>query len=286
MAENEAIQQEEISIADLDSKDFKEARKNGLETVPKPEVKVEEKEEKSKAKGGFQARIDRLIKRTAELEKQLEEQLEAARKTPKSEEKEIVAEPKGRPQKADFVDKEDEYIEALVDWKAEQKILQAKEAEARAAEAAQQKQVFDAYNRGVAEAKSVHEDFTEVVGQDIDIPVGVQLAIVEMEEKGPEVAYFLGNNPEICEELMKMSRMRAIAEVWKICDKLNASESDEEEETEEEKPAAKAKVEEKPARRAPEPIRPVGNGKTRSSVPLNEMSMADYKKARAAGRIS
>ena len=82
-----------------------------------------------------------------------------------------------------------------------------------------------------------------------------------------------------------MKPFKAIAEAWKISEKLGESEGDEEE-VEEEKPAAKAKVEEKPVRKAPEPIRPVGNGKTRGTVPLNEMSMADYKKARAAGRLT
>lgn len=276
---NEVETKEEVAISELTSAEYKEARKNGLETVPKPEPKAEvEQEEKPKAKGGFQARIDRLIKQNATLANELE----AARKAAPAKE-EAPPEPKGKPQKADFVGKEDEYLEALVDWTADQKIAKAEHDKARAAEAAQQKETFDAYNRKVAEAKSVHEDFEEVVGQDLTIPVGVQLAVVEM-ENGPEVAYFLGSNPELCDELMKMSPLKAIAEAWKISEKLGESESDEEEETEEEKPAAKAKVEEKPARKAPEPIRPVGNGKTRSSVPLNEMSMADYKKARAAGR--
>lgn len=279
MAEETEVK--EIAISDLSSADFKEARKNGLEMVPKPEPKVEEREEKPKEKGGFQARIARLIKQNAEKD----DLIESLRKTGKPTE-EAAPEPKSRPQKADFAGREDEYIEVLVDWTSDQKIAKAEQDKARAAEAAQQKETFDAYNRGVAEAKSLHEDFVEVVGQDITIPIGVQLAIVEMEEKGPEVAYFLGNNPEICEELMKMSRMKAIAEVWKISEKLGVSESEEEEEVEGEKPAPKAKVEEKPTRKAPEPIRPVGNGKTRSSVPLNEMSMADYKKARQAGRIT
>lgn len=276
------VEVKEIAISDLSSAEFKEARKNGLETVPKPEAKAEEHEEqaeKPKPKGGFRARIDRLIKQNATLEAQLE----AARKTAPAKE-EAAPEVKGRPKQSDFTNN-DEYIEALVDWTADQKLAKAKETEACAAEAAEQKEKFDAYNRRVAEAKSVHEDFAEVVGQDLTIPVGVQLAVVEM-DNGPEVAYFLGSNPELCEELMKMSSFKAIAEVWKISEKLGADPESHEEEEAEKKPSAKAKVEEKPARKAPEPIKPVGNGKTRSAVPLNEMSMADYKRARSAGRIT
>jgi hypothetical protein len=284
---NEAEVKDEVSIGELSSQDFKEARKNGLETVPKPEPKVEEeREEKPKEKGGFQVRIARLVKENARLADQLEAEKSRKAAGGTEKEKEVAVEPKGRPQKADFVGKEDEYIEALVDWTAEQKIAKAEESKARAAYQAEQQEIADSYNRRVAEVKSIHEDFVEVVGQDVTIPKGVERAIIEEMPNGPEVAYFLGSNPELCEELMKMKPFKAIAEAWKISEKLGESDSGEEEETEEEKPTAKAKAEEKPARKAPEPIRPVGNGKTRSSIPLQEMSMADYKKARAAGRIS
>lgn len=277
----EETEVKEIAISDLSSADFKEARKNGLEMVPKPEPKVEEQEEKPKAKGGFQARIDRLIKQNAEKD----DLIESLRKTGKPTE-EAAPEPKGRPQKADFAGRDDEYIEALVDWKAEQKIVQAEEAKARAAYEAEQQEVVDTYNRKIAEAKSMHEDFVEVVGQNITIPKGVERAIIEEMPNGPEVAYFLGSNPELCDELMKMKPFKAIAEAWKISEKLGESESEEKEEETEEKPAVKAKVEEKPARRAPEPIKPVGSSRSRGTVPLHQMNdMKEFKKARAAGRI-
>ena len=42
-------------------------------------------------------------------------------------------------------------------------------------------------------------------------------AIIEM-ENGPEVAYFLGKNPEICEELCQMSPFEAVRAVGRIAD--------------------------------------------------------------------
>ena len=61
-----------------------------------------------------------------------------------------------------------------------------------------------------------------------------------------------------------MSASRAVAEVWKISEKLEAAEPEETEE----KPEEKAKeVEEKPARKAPAPIRPVSSGASRSTIP-------------------
>ena len=40
-------------------------------------------------------------------------------------------------------------------------------------------------------------------------------------ENGPEVVIFLAQNPEICEELTQMSPSRAVAEVWRISEKLS-----------------------------------------------------------------
>ena len=167
---SEETEVKEIAISDLSSAEFKKARESGLETVPKPEPKVEEHEEKPKEKGGFQARIARLIKQNAALADQLEAEKSRKAAGGAEKEKEVAPEPKGRPQKADFVGKEDEYLEALVDWTADQKIAKAEESKARAAYEAEQQEIVDSYNRRVAEAKSVHEDFIEVVGQDVTIP--------------------------------------------------------------------------------------------------------------------
>ena len=286
MANEQVETVEEISIGELDSKDFKEARKNGVETVPKPEPKVEEheeKEEKPKIKGGKQARIDRLTKQNAELRSQLEA------RAAKSEEKTAELSPEsrtepqvqlGRPKEADFASKE-EYFDAFYDWKRGQERL----AEAQAAAAAHEKQVAKDWMEKVSEARSMYEDFDAVLKQDIPIHPKIEDALRDM-DNGLQVAYFLANNLEITKEWMQMSPSKALAEAWKLSEKLAKSETEEEEEeTEEnyEKPAVK---EEKPSRKAPEPIKPVGNGRTRSSVPLHEVQdMKEFKRRRAAGQI-
>jgi hypothetical protein len=279
---NEVETKEEVSIGELSSQEFKEARKNGLETVPKPEPKAEEheeKEEKPKEKGGFQARIARLIKQSAAKDEYIAKLESRQKEAPKTEEKQIAAQSNGEPQEADFADK-GQYFNALYDWRRNQE----KQAEAQAAATAEQEEKNRVYFQKLAAARAEYEDFDEIANQDIKIPLKVEEVIREEIDNPGQLIRFLGSNPELCEELMKMKPGKAVAEVWNISEKL-ASTADEEETEEEEKSAAKAKVEEKPARKAPEPIRPVGNGRSRGTIPLHQQDMKDFKKNRAAGRI-
>lgn len=296
MAEAEVTQ---VSIDTLPMKEFKEARSKGVltvsaktEAVADPE-EVEEQEaeefeavateeespeeektaEKPKPKGGFQKRIDRLIKQTSALEQQLADERAAraaleAKGSAKPEEKKAA--PSDRPARDQFATDE-EYIDALVGWR----LKAEKESEARAAEDARVKAVFKSYNEKLIEARARIEDFDEVVGaSDVTVPKDVILAIPEM-ENGPDVAYFLGKNPDICAELLEMTPLKAIGMAWKISESLING-------------GKKEKAEEKPKlqSKAPAPIKPVTGGNSKSTVPLDQMDMRAFKEARAAGRVS
>lgn len=223
-----------------------------------------DKQEK-KGKGGFQKKIDRLTKTVAELRAELD-----AARTPakplaeQSAETEPVVAAGKEPKIGDFRSV-DEYMEAKTEWLISQKLEQRQQLEQRKAEEQNTKEVFDAYNQRVAEVEAEHDDFKEVVGrQDIQIPQSVQLAIFEM-ENGPEVAYYLGQNPEECEKLCEMSPFRAVIEIGRIADKITGPAS-----------AAPAKQKTNP----PPPIRPVGGNASTSSVPLDQLSPVDYIKVR------
>ncbi len=279
---NEETQVQEVPIEELSQAEFKEARSKGLSTVEKTiekKAEAEEQKDKPKAKGGFQSRIDRLIRQNSALEEQLA--AERARKAGEQQQQQRTVPADEEPKREQF-QSDAEYYKASAKWEVRQEIRAEKEREQRELAAAEEKARNDAYNKRVAESKAKHEDWLEVVNQPIIIPNGVHEAIKEM-DNGPEVAYFLGNHPELCEELMEMSASKATGMIWGISEKLEGEKSEENEEEEEEKPEAKAKEEEKPERKKYEPIRPVG-GSNKSSVPLDKMSMADYKKAREAGR--
>jgi hypothetical protein len=274
MAEEVALK--EIPIDEIPLADYKKARAEGKTTVPEKVVAVEEETidtEKPKLKGGFQKRIDRLIKQVSALE---EERETLRSKVPKEEAKAAPA-VQGEPKREDF-QTEIEYVRAITRWEVKEELRLAREEEEKAEEAGKQKKIAATYNEKVVEAKSRYDDWEETVNQEgINIPQGVGMAILRM-PNGPDVAYEIGKNTELREELLGMDPLEAIGRAWELSkEMLGAAKADEEEEDVEE-------TQPKPEKKTAPPIRPVTGGTTRSSVALDKMSLKDYKKARAAGR--
>lgn len=230
---------------------------------------VPEHEQEKRGKGGFSKRIDKLTARNYQLEKErqsfLDEIAEVKRLLAG---KEAPAKPPAsdKPTPDKFQTYED-YVEALADWKSEQKVskaLEERETKVKQQEQeAQTKATFDSYNKRVSEFRGEHDDFDEVVGRDdISIPQSVQLAIVEM-DNGPEVAYYLGQNPEEAEKLLDLSPIKAIIAVGQIAATLT-----------------KDSPEPRPVSRAAAPVKPVGSSSTRSSVSLEELPQREYNRIR------
>jgi hypothetical protein len=133
----------------------------------------------------------------------------------------------------------------------------------------------DRYHWRLEEARKKHEDFEELreAGAQIRITQAMAGQILDL-DNGPEVAVYLARHPEIAKDLHKNPRA-AQREIDYISRKL-------EEESRQDSLAEKIG---KVVSRAPSPIKPVSSGSTKSSVPLDEMPMAQFKKARAAGRV-
>lgn len=288
----------EVSIDTADMVDFRKARSEGKLTITeKPPEKAEETKEtaeetdKPKLKGGFQKRIDRLVKHTASLEEELaatkRELAAKAAPTNGAEKKTDDSGPvqvPGEPQREQFKT-EGEYIRAMVKFER----AQEDEADRRETQIAADKEAAKAYNAKAIEAQARHEDWDEVMKQETPIPSIVGDAIVHTLPNGAEVAYHLGKHPEICEQMMKAHPLEAVAMAVKISEQLakeNKGEDDEEEKKEEEEVPEKQETKPaKPVSKAPAPIKPVSGGTTKSSVPLDSMDMREYNKARKAGRV-
>ena len=166
-----------------------------------------------------------------------------------------------------------------------QEIKAEREAEERQTVEAQIREARSNYNSRMIALQADNEEYKELMQQSISIPQSIEGPITMEMENGPEVAIFLAQNPDVCKELLEMTASQAVGEVWAISKKLAAGETEEaEEEEQEEKPKAAA-VEEKPARRAPAPIRPVSSGASRSTIPLDKADFQAYKKLRAQGRV-
>ena len=240
------------------------------ETTAAPETTEETPESKGpKKKGGFQKKIDRLVSRTTELESELEAERRAtaelrARLDGKSETKQPEQSvPAGKPQPGQFSTVE-EYVDALTDWKLAQK--EAKEAQEAAAEI--EREESRAYARRLAEIRAEHEDFDKVTGQDITIPQLI-IDVIRKMPNGPDVAYYLGHHPDICDEMLECDWTVGVAKAVQISAELSKGQSN---------------SQATPTQRTvpPKPVRPVGGASARSSITLDQLSGADYVRVRNA----
>ena len=273
---------------------------NAAAGVVDDEAKVEtpegeEAEEKQESKpekqdtGGDDWQLKRIKKLSAEKNEQKKE-LEALKQRllaveqggkpqPKAEEQpkaEAKTEATPKPTVDQFQTYE-EFTEALADWKLDQKLqkieAQKQEQAQKDAQAAANKTAVEKWNEQIEDAKERYDDFEDVVGRSSLIPNEVAVAITRM-RNGADVAYFLGKHPETCKKLMKMGNegdlLSAIAEVGGISRELLPTEEDEETGEQVPKVTTKAKV----------PVRPVAGSSTRSTIPLDELPYADYRKLR------
>jgi hypothetical protein len=243
------------------------------ETAAESETaKTESEDQKAKGKGGFQKKIAKLTKRAGIAESRAEAaerraaELEArlADKPAETATSETSAAKSDRPKLAEF-STPDEWADALFKWERAQNAKEAEDAERR--------EVFDTYHERLEEVKAEHDDwedvFEEMKSEDVKIPESVSTAIIEMEH-GPEVAYHLAKNPEMRDKLMRMSAVSAIREVGRIEATL-FPESD----SDNDSPTKKVET------RAPRPLKPVG-GSSKSSTPLEELSPDEYIRKRNA----
>jgi hypothetical protein len=300
MPEETAVQTPETKEIPLDQvtdmREYKKARTEGKSTVtqevekPAEEAKSESeepKEEKPKHKGGWQARIDRLIKQQAALEAQLaeerkeKEELRSKANTavPKTEQAQD-----GEPARENY-DSDASYWRAVVRWEAKQELKAERESEAKQQQATEKAEADKAYNAKMIELQATNEEYVELMKQDIKVPVAIEFPVKYEMENGPEVAIYLAQHPELCEKMVAAPPSKAIAMAWDVSRKLAGEKiSLDDEEPEEEAEEVEEKPEPKLKTKAPAPIKPISGGKTQSTVPLDKTDYQTYKKLVAQGR--
>jgi hypothetical protein len=272
----------EIELATEEEKEEKEkkeekvdAKEEKKEQTPKKEKKKEEEKSSTKPEDSksVQKRIGKLTKkmRTAERERDFEkeEKLAEIEKRKEAEKKLEEVEFKSlegsKPKKADFED-EDEFIEALTDWKIDLK-FKSSQTEKREAEVKKpvDEEVTTEPIPGLDDAlvagRDKYEDFDELTGSK-DLLFSIKLAEITLETENPEdIMYYLANNPEESERLSSLSDIKAAREIGNLEIKLKAPK--------------KVKKQSK----APEPIKPI---KTDSKIEKdpNKMSAKEYREWR------
>lgn len=221
-------------------------------------------EPQPKAKG-VQKRIDELTANWRNTERdrdewrQLAQQLMAQQGKPKEEAPEPPQE-QPKPQIDQFSDY-DQYLEALADWKADQRVQShLSEFERRRQQEQEQQthqQKVQSFRERAQEFAQEHPDFDAVVNNP-SVPISQPVAdsIVES-DMGPQVAYHLGQNPDKARELSQMSATAAAREVGKL--------------------EAQLSVPQKPkVSQAPDPVDPVGGGSEKNAKDPEKMTTAEW----------
>lgn len=243
------------------------------ESEPKTtEAKTPEREADGKFRKPVQPRIDELTRKARENER--EAQYWRARAEAK-EAKDAEAAKPVKPTPDKFTDY-NEYVEALADYKAGEKVdasLKARDTEAEARSKAES--FAKSWNERVADAKAKHADYEQVVtSSDVAVKDHVKDAINDS-DLGPQVIYHLAKFPDIADALNKMTPLGAAREIGRIEEKLSKAPEPEAE-------AEPAEPEAAPVRKtsaAPPPAKPIASG--RASPPnLEKAGMEDYVKAR------
>lgn len=192
----------------------------------------EQIEAKKKLTGSARAKAK--ADRLAEVNRQLQERLTkleqkvdpAQAKTPEA---------NGAPTQDQF-ETHAEWVEALTDWKLEQK-LQEREAKA------QVQKVTQSWEEKKAAARSEIADFDEVL-EDMETPAPVVMAVMAESEHTAKIAYYLGQHPDELRKINQMTPPQAALAVAEIAAGFK-------------KPVAPAP---KPTTKAPAPMRPTHGG--------------------------
>ena len=174
---------------------------------------------------GVQKRLDELTKEKYEWKREADYWREAATKdsraaeTQKADTDEKLG--NGKPKSEDFEDYND-YVEALTDWKTEDKFRKLSETrEQESKQLSERQAIQEQFNSSVETSKGKHPDFEDVISSAQGVPCSQDMlgAIMDSPE-GAEVMYFLAKNPAEATRISKLSPMGQIREIGKIESRL------------------------------------------------------------------
>ena len=177
------------------------------------------------------------------------------------------------PKEADYADY-NEYLVAMGAFHAARQMdarqsreleeaTQTQRAEIERLRQEERQQIAAAWAAQVDDAKGRYADFEKVA---FTAPISDELAeIIASADMGADVAYYLGQNRELARQLSNASPIEQAMAIGRIEARLSLP-----------KPNTQPK--------APDPINPVRPSAT-GTKPVSKMTMAEYKAARAAGKI-
>ena len=264
------VQTQDTVLASLATPASVEAAKESQD--PKPDDKPSDGDQKPAKKTAQDRIVDLVHKnreaeaRTADAERRAQE-MEARLKALQAQAQPLEA--TDRPTRSQFASEED-YIEALTDWKTDAGIAKREKQQMDARLAAEQAEIADQWDKRQQKAIESIEDYAEVVGKsEVSIPPYVHQAMLES-ESGPEIAYYLALHPEEAKRIAAMKPLAAIRRITELERDLSGI-------ADEAKPA-KAVSEAPKKSKAPEPISPPKGIASVNTGPTTDY--AEYKRRR------
>lgn len=263
------VQTQDTVLASLAAPASAEPDKDSKE--PKTDDKPNEGDQKP-AKKSAQERIVELAHKRQEAEakaeaseqraKALQAQLDALKAQAQP------MESTAKPTRTQFTS-DDDYIEALTDWKAQEAVAKRERQQLEARQQAEQSEVAQQWDKRQQEAIAAIPDYAEVIGKsDVVVPPYVHQALLESEQ-GPEIAYYLALHPEEAKRIAVMKPLAAIKRIASLERDLAEPDDD--------APAQKASDPPKKSK-APEPIHPVRGAA--ASNPGKAESFEEYRRRR------
>lgn len=219
-------------------------------------------EDKPKVSGGFQKRIDKLTRQNADREREVEYWRQEALKAKPVETKTETPKAEGKPKEDDF-QTHAEYVEALTDWKVDEKFKASDTKTREEAVKTQHQTAQQQFKTRQDDYKAAVPDFDEVLA-DADTPISQSLIDeIVTGDNGPALQYFLAKNPDEATRLSALGPMALAKELGRIESRFTTA-----------PPAKVANV-----TKAPAPPSPVGRtSSTTGKDPYkDDMSQAEYK---------
>lgn len=250
----------------------------------KPDAETEKNEGDPKPKKTPSERIQEL----ANLRREAETKAEAAERKAQELEAQVQAlragakpmEAGDKPLRSQFAS-EDEYIEALTDWKAKEAIAKREQERAAAQAEAEEAEIAAQWTKRQERVMKTLPDYADVIGKsEVSIPAHVHRAILESDQ-GPQIAYYLALHPEEAKRIVQMPPIRAIKRIASL--ERDLADIDAEDAKPEAKKTDDKKAEETPKpqkSKAPEPIEPVRS--VPSSTGSSGSSFEEYRRRRQA----
>jgi len=263
--ENDAPQEDEVV-------DNPEAE-TGTTTEPtESETPTEEDKQQAEAEHGktfTQQDVDAIVqKRLARESRRIERQvrLEAENEFYRRQEEarqsqhQTQSKPSGPPKLEDFETAED-YIDALTDYKIEQREAQRQQKMQQERESQSESEFLGTVREKLLVGAEKHDDFQEVVDSIPDEYVTPAMfhAIAES-DSASEISYFLGNNHAEAARIARLSPVKQVQEIDRLENKLKAP---------------------KGVSKAPPPMETTGRGRAKNEPDLEKMSVAEYAAYRA-----